>query len=72
MTTRELLQLVEDQPDYAGSLAHTVSDVCKRLAKLAGAGLIEGKQRAADYDCYRLTEDGRDLLHGASERRMSA
>lgn len=67
MTTRELLEEIEHSP-YSTALQDD-----ERLPALEYLELV--RVLVMPDGCskgYRLTPDGRDLLHGASERRHCA
>jgi len=66
MSTRELLELLDRYPGDA------TGQTDKRIPLLAKLGLIRLYDITGMEPGYLLTADGRDLLHGASERRRSA
>lgn len=66
MSTRELLEALDREP----CAARVQQD--KRVRLLEKLELAKLTTMPSGDDGYILTADGRDLLHGASERRRSA
>lgn len=72
MSTRELLEIVERDPSYLLTLIERDDQLEERADRLCVAGILAEKWVDMLFRGYILTADGRDLLHGASERRLSA